>query len=69
MLLRVLFFIALFLPAAVPGVEVLPHKAVILYREPRYVSLKSFAAFELQRHLEMVTGVKMFCGAAADLLK
>ena len=65
MLLRVLFFIALFLPAAVPGVEVLPHKAVILYREPRYVSLKSFAAFELQRHLEMVTGVKIPVRASA----
>ena len=55
---KILYFVCLF-PLIAAALEIPPEKAVILYEEPRYTALKSFAAFELQYHLELLTGVKI----------
>ena len=59
MSLRKVLFLVCFLPLLGSALEVLPQKAVILYEEPLHVALKSYAAFELQYHLELLTGVKI----------
>ena len=59
MVFRLLIAAAFLLPFAVRALEVQPQQAVIIYSEPGNAALKSYAAFELQRHLELVTGVKI----------
>lgn len=69
MFLRIFILAGILSPLFLSGLEVMPKKAVILYEEPKYVALKSFAAYELQHHLEKVTGVKIPVRASRKVQK
>ena len=69
MLLRIFWVAVFFLSLVAGALEIDPGKAVILYSEPSGTGLKSYAAFELQRHLELVTGVNIPVRAGLSVKK